>query len=427
MIGGGRRTSLEYVLCLPIVAALAYALWFFLSHHHLPQPFSPDPAGTGTDWYSLTRWSREPGAYEIERSIYPPLSFVLMRVLTLPGCYAPGIPADPRGCDGLGFAALTLMWAIGGALTWLTFRKIDRGTATPRAFAMTFGLPMLYALERGNLVVFAYACMLLGFGPLLRSAWLRWMFAGLAVNFKVYLVGAIFAPLLKRRWHEVAAVAATAGLIYLVTWAMLGDGGPAQIVRNVLRFSSGEAEARNLWYPATYQPLARLLAEAWPGRRVADLALGAALLTGAVQAVILAAAAAAWLRPAAATQRRAVLLAVALALSASEAGGYTEMFVLLFVFTEPMRGRARTTALLIAYLLSVPFDVTVAALPPEPRWSWLAGVEVVPAYGVGVLTLLRPGLTMAMAALLAGSTIADAWRARETRQADTFLLRSRAR
>jgi hypothetical protein len=414
--GAARRVSLEHLLCLPIVAALVYAVWFFATHHYLPQPFSPDPAGTGTDWYSLTRWSREPGAYEIERSIYPPLSFVLMRVFTLPGCYAPDMPADARGCDGLGFAALILMWAIGGALTWLTFRKIDRSTAAPRAVAMTFGLPMLYALERGNVVVFAYACMLLGFGPLLRRAWLRWVFAGLAVNFKVYLIGAIFAPLLKRRWRAVAGMSAAAGLIYLATWAMLGDGSPVQIVRNVLHFSgaSGAAAARNLWYPATYLPLGELLADAVPDRpgAASALVLAATVLTRAMQAIILTAAAAAWLRPAAATQRRAVLLAVALALSASEAGGYTEMFVLLFVFTEPMRGRTRAAALLIAYLLSVPFDVTVTALPPEPRWSWLAGVEVVPTYGVGALTLLRPGLTMAMAALLAGSTIADAWRAR---------------
>lgn len=414
--GGRRRPSVEYLLALPIAAALVWTAWAFANTHYLPQPFSPDPGGTGTDWYSLTRWSREPGAYEIERTIYPPLSFVLMRVFTFPQCYTPGVPADPRGCDGLGFAALVATWTIGGALTWLAFRKLDHRTATPRAFAMTFGLPMLYALERGNVVIFAYVCMLLGFGPLLGSARLRWVFAALAVNFKVYLIGAVVAPLLKRRWLAVAGMAVATVLIYLVTWAMLGEGSPAQIVRNVLHFSgaSGAAAARNLWYPATYLPLAGLLADSLPGRTAeADaLVLSAAVLTRAVQGIILAAAAAVWLRPETASQHRVVLLAVALALSASEAGGYTEMFLLMFVFMEPRRGPARTAALLIAYLLSIPFDITLGALPPEARSSWLAGIEVVPHYGVGVLSLLRPGLTIVMAALLAGSTLADAWRVR---------------
>ncbi|HWU96289.1 MAG TPA: hypothetical protein VN029_11875 [Sphingomonas sp.] len=408
-----RSVRIEYLLTLPVLAGLAYAAWFLARYHHLPQPFFYDPSGTWMDWYSLTRWSQYAGAYDVERTIYPPLSFTLLRLFTLPHCYAPGYPGAARDCDWLGGVALVAIWLINVALTFLSYRKLDRRTALPRACAMTFGFPMVYALERGNLVLFCYASVLLGFGPLLASARLRWLFAAFSVNLKIYLIGAIVAPLLRRRWLAVEAMLALSMLTYLASWYLLGEGRPYQIYRNLTTYS-GEVDAQaalNLWFPSTYTPLKALLAGALPIATGLDqgtaeaVGLGLTLFTRLIQALILIAAAAAWLRPEAVPPRRIVFLAIALALSASEAGGYTEILLLVFVFMEKRSGFERSAAILLAYFLAIPLDFPLSQLPPLARHSWLGDADVTVAYGIGVMSLFRPGLTMVIAGLLSILTI----------------------
>lgn len=415
MTGRPSRPSarIEYLLMLPILAGIGYAAWFFLQNRYLPQPFFYDPSGTWMDWYSLTRWSQYAGAYDVERTIYPPLSFTLLRLFTLPHCYAPGYPGDARGCDWLGGVALVAIWLVNVALTFLSYRKLDRRTALPRAFAMTFGFPMVYALERGNLVIFCYASVLLGFGPLLRSARLRWLFAAFAVNLKIYLIGAIVAPLLRRRWLAVEAMVGLTVLAYLASWYLLGEGRPYQIYRNLTTYS-GEVDAQaalNLWFPSTYTPLKAMLGGAFPiatgmpPAMAEAIATGLTIFTRAVQALILLAAAAAWLRPEAVPPRRIIFLAIAFALSASEAGGYTEIVLLVFVFMEKRRGFERGAAILLAYFLAIPFDIALSQFPPLVRHSWLGNAEVTVHYGIGVMSLLRPSLMMLIAALLSVLTI----------------------
>lgn len=406
---------IEYLLILPIAVAIGYTIWFFRTYDYLPQPFFYEPSGTWMDWYSLSRWAHQPGAYEVEQTIYPPLSFVLMKLLTIPHCYKLTYSEEVRGCDWLGGAGLTGMWLLDVVLTFLAFRKIDRRTALPRAFAMTFGFPMLYGFERGNLLVFCYACILLAFGPLLKTARLRWLFAGLAVNFKVYLISAVAAPLLRRRWVAVEGMLVATVLVYLATWYILGEGSPAEIYRNISNYSTGfgAQAALDLWFPSSYIPVQTLLTGTFPvysvmGSVEADrVVLGVTAFVRIVQGLILVASVGAWFRPEAVPPYRVVFLAIALALTASEAGGYTELFTLVFVFMERRRGFARSAAIYIAYVLCIPYDVTLGLLPPLVRYSYLANVEVIAQYGVGVMSLLRPGLSMLSTALLAGATIHD--------------------
>lgn len=408
---------LDYLMLVPVLASIGYTIWYFVRYHYLPQPFFYEPSGTWMDWYSLTQWSQHQGAYDIAQTIYPPLSFVIMRLFTFPHCYALTYSEEARQCDWIGGVALTAMWAINIPLTYFSFRKVDRTTALPRAIALTCGFPMLFAFERGNMLIFCYACMLLGFGPLLRSARLRWVFAGLALNFKVYLVSAIVAPLVHRRWVAVEGMLVCAVLIYLATWYVLGEGSPMQVIRNIENYSGGfgAAAALDLWFPSSYIPVETLFTGTFPiyvvvSSRQADLiVLGVATFTHCIQAMIVMAAASAWLRPEAVPPYRVVYLAVALALSASEAGGYTEMFLLTFIFMERWRGFGRCTAIVIGYILCISFDISLGKLPPVVRDSFLGHVEVIAEYGVGIMSLLRPGLCLITAGIMSGVTMHDVW------------------
>lgn len=410
---------LEYAFIAAIIAGLAYTTWFFVTFQYLPQPWFYEPWGTFMDWYSLSVWGHQAGAYDVAGTIYPPLSFVILRIFSDGSCYPHFYAEWARGCDPAGIVALCVMFVINAVLTFLTFRKHDRETYIPRAFALSLGFPMLYALERGNLLLFCYTAMLLGFGPLLRSARLRWLFAGIALNFKVYLISAIMAPLLRRRWTQTEGMLISAALVYVATWQILGEGSPTQIVRNVTAYVGGFGAGGflDLWYAGSFVPAISLLkGETFPITTVLDshtvdiLLMATTGFMRGTQLVVLLAAMATWLRPEVVPPHRIVFLATALALSSSEAGGYTEILLLIFVFMEKWRGFGRPLALIIAYALCIPAEYVIFEISPLVRTSWLAGeVNVIIHPGVGAASILRLVGTHVLAIALACVTIHDVW------------------
>lgn len=412
--------AVEYCFILLIVIGLVWSAWYLFTYHYLPQPWFYEPSGTFMDWYSLVVWGHIPGAYDIAGTIYPPLSFVVLSVLSDPRCY-PRFEAEwARACDPIGIYALGGMLLVNAILTFKTFRKIDRTTYLPRAFALSFGFPMIFAFERGNLLLFCYAALLLGCGPLLNSARLRWLFIGVAINFKVYLISAAAAPLLRRRWIQTEGILISMALVYILTWAYLGEGSPMQIVRNVTTYVGGfgAGGVLDLWYAGSMIPVLSLLkGETFPvttllDSDVVDISLIAVTAyLRMTQALIVLAALSAWLRPEIVPPSRTYFLAIALALSSSEAGGYTQILLLFFVFMEPWRGAGRKTAIICAYLLCLPFEYRMSTLPPMTRSSWLwdGGTLVIVDYGVGLFAFIRLFLNYFITILLACVTIRDVW------------------
>jgi len=415
---GGWKLAIEYFFVATIVAGIGYVVYFYINNLYLPQPFFYEPSGVFMDWYSLSYYGNHPGAYNVAGTIYPPLSFVIMKFASESACYQSTTGELSRACDPWGVVALISGLLLNVVLTFLTFRKLDRATAFPRAFALGLGLPMLYAFERGNMILFTYTCVLLGFGPLLKSARLRWLFAGAAINFKVYLIGAALAPLLHRRWMQTEGILLSMVLVYLGTWAILGEGSPNQIIENVTFYGKtfGASRILDMWYPSSFIPAISLLKGTYfpistlLDSRVSDALLVVCLiLQHSAQLMILLAAAAIWLRPEAVPRHRSVFFAIAMALATSEAGGYTQIILLLFVFMERWRGIALPTAIIIAYLLCIPAEWVVAKVPPMVRWSYLANRDIIATYGVGVFAILRPILGIFIIWLLSAVTIRDVW------------------
>jgi hypothetical protein len=414
-----RSLWLEHAFIPAILGGVGYALIFLYYNGYLPQPFFYEPAGTFMDWFSLAYWARHVGAFDVEGAIYPPISFLVLRLIGDDRCYLlDGV--EPRACDWHSLVAIGVIYVVDVILTAVIFFKLDRRTALPRAIAVAVGLPMLYAVERGNLVTLCFAFLMLAYGPLLRSARLRWLCAGIAVNFKVYLIAGILAPLLKRRWLAVEGALVSVVAVYGLTWWLFGSGSPIEIYDNIRQFSSSFVAGGplDLWYPSSYNTAIALLRgtnfpiTAIIGSRPADLGvLFLELFTNFNRLAIMAAALAIWLRPEVVPLHRVVFFGIAFALMTSEAGGYTEILLLPFVFMETWRGIARPAALLLAYVLCIPMEIVVASLPSGVvRESYLGGREVIAFYGVGLMSLLRPGLIQLISTLLAAATLHDVWR-----------------
>jgi hypothetical protein len=393
---------------------------YFAMNGYLPEPFFYESSDTWMDWFNTAWWAHNKGIYDSWASIYPPISFVILRVLGISHCYAsPAAGPEPRLCDWLGVGAIHAFYVLDVVLVALSFIRIDRRTALPRSLALTLGMPLLYGLDRGNLILLAFACVVLAFGPLVRSARLRWMALAVAINLKVYIVTALAAQLLRRRWRWTEGAALATAAVYLLSYASLGVGTPMELVTNIRDFSANSTVGNilDVWYPATYQPMIRLLTSSeFPvilllGSRVLDWgALILPILMHLGQGMIAMGAVAIWLRPQVVPPYRATMLALSMALITSEAGGYTPCLMLFFVMMERWEGRLRPIAIMLAYLLCVPAEFVLSSVMSMSQESFLVGHTVLVDRGIGLGMFLRPLVVILVPSLLAAQTVAMVWR-----------------
>jgi hypothetical protein len=410
----------ELVLCVPIIAGLVYTAWFYSRYGYLPQPYFYEPWGTFMDYIVVAEFAHNKDAFEVFGTIYPPLSFVLLKFLSWGPCYASTGGEEARACDLYGIGWIFGIYIIDLILIALAYRKIDARTALPRTIALGLGFPMTYALERGNLLLFCFATLLLAYGPLIRSARLRWVFAAMTVNFKVYLIGPIFAQLLRRRWRWFEGAALATVIVYLVSFAIYGEGTPKQIYDNITAYAGGAKglTVLDLWYPSSFVPLRALLeGEALSpiltmiGSEPMKWALFAAgCLYDVAMVSAFAAVAAAWWRPQVVPMHRIIFFSIAVAIITSEVSGYTHILVLLFVFMEPWRGFGRKCAIVLGYILCIGIEIPIQDVPPIVRESYLSGGPVVAEFAIGFGSFLRPIILHILIVTLAAVTIADVWR-----------------
>jgi hypothetical protein len=395
----------ETVLAGIILVGIFYAVGHILLFGFLPPPFFYLPADTFADWFNVAYWSRHPGTHDSWRSIYPPLSFSFIGRLGFDYCYPTNaLLSDMRSCDWPGLMFLGSIFIVNVLLTWKVFARIDRKTAPMRTICLALGMPMLTALERGNLILVAYTCVILGFAPLLASSRLRWFFVGLAVNLKVYLVGLIFALLLKRRWVWVEGALICVTLIYVVTLADFGSGTPGEVFGNIVGFSDNKAsrilDVRNsLNYDPLYEvlesgsfPLRFLAGTYWSDILVTLLPL----LKIATQLLILAAAFAIFLNPTLYSPSRALALGIMMVLQTIGGPFYIMMFVFLFVLMERWRGFGRIWAITACYLLAFPFDYAISYLPPATRALYFVETSAEISTPITIGPFIRPFLVMTM-------------------------------
>ena len=398
-----RRGRVELVLGGLVLVGLLLAGWRFMQQGYLPQPFYYRASDSLLDLYSTAFWAHTAGAFSQWHSQYPPLSFIFLRFASLKSCYAPGYLSG-RDCDW--FARLVLFAIFLGnlALVYRNYRLSDPRTAIPRTIAMGLGLPMLYALERGNLLIPCFTCFVLGYGDLIRRQWIRCLALAAAMNFKPYLVFVVVPMIIKRRWAWAAACGLMGGAIYVATALWYGSGWPLQIIANETSYAGAPSKSyfSDLYYATSYWPLIRILHTLPAGLRLASAPVAAGwsmALTVALRAAQLTALAslvAALVRPAGADIRRLAALSVAVSITAFTTGsaGYAQIFLFFLVFYEPWRGPVRITVLLATYLLCIPIDYIVLPLAPQAAYSWLGGREVTAAAGVSIGQIVRPALLL---------------------------------
>ena len=422
------RRLAEWLFASLVLLGLAITIGRFWRDGYLPQPFYYRVSDTLMDLHGPALWANTGGAYHVWHALYPPLSFVYLKLTSLGACYASNEWAG-RDCDWLAKAVLLAVFAGNIALIWVTYRIADARTATPRAIAMALGVPMLYALERGNLLIPCFTCFALGYGDVFRRRWPRWIALALSFNFKPYL-GLVALPfLVQRRWSWVMACLAFGVAIYLATLAIYGSGSPMEIIVNETRYSVAVSKGyfSDLYFATAYWPLIRLLHALPPELRLIPdglaqaLALGLTLALRASQAAALICLALAAWRPERTDVRRLAALVAAVAITAFTTGsaGYSQIFLVFLVFFEPWTGRLRPVMLTATYILCLPLDIVLVPLIHQPAHSYLGGRTVMTDFGLSLGQLLRPGLLLVIQGALVTLNLRDIFRpAAKPRPAD---------
>ena len=402
----------EMALAFAVLASAICTFLFFRLTGYLPQPFVFDTNDTFMDWFNTAYWANNQGIHDVWRSIYPPLSFIFLDTFSLSGCYLQS-PFHARDCDWLARSAILACYALNIVLAWLNFRRMDPRTAPMRALAFGLGLPLLFTLERGNLILAALPFFMIAHGPLTRSQPWHWLATAVTINFKPDVVLPVLALAVKRDWRmlELAGIGTVA--LYLVTLALVGSGTPMELASNTAHwvvFQGGQVW-NEVNYSTSYAPCLALrtaqipLLQFVPSRLVETIELLVPIAIRCTQIVALAALAASWVQPRAVPASRIAALMLGAYLVTQSPGGYTQVFLLFLLFLEPWRRPGPVLAIACGYLLCLVGDVPLAQVLQLTTTSWLGERTVNPTFGLTMGHFVRPGLVVLIVWLLSLDTI----------------------
>jgi len=224
-----------------VVGGFAYYVFFAARYGYLPSPFVYVKFDTFMDLFNTMHWAYDDGRYTQWMSVYPPLSFCLLRLLNfLTLGSTDQSPLVMR--EGsmflicvvcllyLSIPALILNTTYSGMTYW---RERSAREKVTFYIAIVLSAPMLFALERGNLVllcplILALATARIGMARALAIAFL--------INLKPYFVVLLAFYVVRRAWSELSATVLFAVTIFLLS-GMLLDSNFLLFFQNLFNFS----------------------------------------------------------------------------------------------------------------------------------------------------------------------------------------------
>jgi hypothetical protein len=281
-----KNHTLKHILYSILIVELicvVYSYIFFSANHRLPQPFFYNAADTFMDFFNPSYWANFSQRYTDWASVYPPLIFLISKAISPSDCFFINDITNYRECSISSFYLIPISGIFGSIVCSIATVKSITGNKNTKliillAIAYFFSLPSLFALERGNYILLAFA--LLSLCIYLKNNLLRAFFLALAINIKPYLILISLAFFLKKQFIFLTYLITLTSLIYLVTAEILNDPNHYFILKNILNFSSNSNVniLELLSLPTSIFTFFYLLSEAFPNFTNVFLALKSLLL-----------------------------------------------------------------------------------------------------------------------------------------------------
>jgi hypothetical protein len=166
---------------------VAYYAYYLSIHGYLPSPFILDKNDTFMDFYNPLYWVIEDGFYTSFNSVYPALNYFFFKIFSL------GISPDQASNPfqlrndfpifGLIISSIYVLIIL-VVVNIGEWRKVNFSHKGLIFLACVVSVPVLFGLERGNLIFLALLFLALYLNA--SNPWLKAIFLGLLINVKPY-------------------------------------------------------------------------------------------------------------------------------------------------------------------------------------------------------------------------------------------------
>jgi hypothetical protein len=218
-----------------------YYFMYFADNGYLPNPFVFDKSDSFMDLFHTMWWATNDGRYTEWGSVYPPLNFILLNIIkwiSLGGVsFSDSFALRDAGHSiKVIFICLYLLTPI-IVLKTSSWESFSVGQKALTYLGVILSTPMLFALERGNLVIFTLIFLAL---TLSNSGMRRAVSIAILINLKPYFALLLIYYAIKRRWDDLLTCTLISAGIYLVAGLAL-DVNFLLFIENTIHFSKSEA------------------------------------------------------------------------------------------------------------------------------------------------------------------------------------------
>lgn len=272
-----------------------YAAWFFGSYGRFPAPIFYDATDTFSDYFNTLFWATREGRFDEWKSIYPMFSFLLGKIFGSSGCIEKSASAMAlRECNVSSIGFLFVAYFFGAIFAAFSItRELAEGDEKPFFsyrlprfclwfFSILLSISGLYAVERGNFIVFAF--FFLSVSCFSKNDLVSAIFLALAISTKQYLIILLFVPFLRGRFSFVIAVVISIALLNTLSLLVVPELHSGLLFENMLGFSRMALGGffEKIWNPTSISAWLRAL-EGWPGAEflLNEVLMGVAVFLGA--------------------------------------------------------------------------------------------------------------------------------------------------
>lgn len=232
------KTKILLVMNFFNLIGVFYYVNYFIENEFLPYPFVYDKNDTFMDFFNPLWWTINGGFYSVWNSVYPPLNFFFLKLLSL--VIVNNDFSNPFELRDYYFNAIYIyiFFYFLFPLTFI-FTKVGKSFRGANKFLIYFLslslAPSLFMLERGNLIILPL--ILIPILLLTKNNYFKAFIIALLINLKPYFVIYLFYFIAKRRFKYLFYSIFLSLLFFILFGLIVGDTYYA-LFNNLLSFAN---------------------------------------------------------------------------------------------------------------------------------------------------------------------------------------------